>query len=135
MQEAGTLQLGTSLGAAPQPVHVPTAAAALRTLLFIGTPPLALPLIATSTASCAPTLGICCLQGDGSVIPGLEAALLGMRPGGKRRALIPPEVGYLAGPGLKPGMPTFATQRQLENHKNEPLLFEYQVLRVGEARG
>jgi len=27
-------------------------------------------------------------------------------------------------------MPTFATQRQLENHKSEPLLFEVQLLRV-----
>lgn len=28
-------------------------------------------------------------------------------------------------------MPTFATQRQLENHKSEALLFEVQLLRVG----
>ncbi len=27
-------------------------------------------------------------------------------------------------------MPTFATKRQLENHKAEPLLFEVQLLRV-----
>ena len=31
-------------------------------------------------------------------------------------------------------MPTFATQRQLENHKGEPLLFEVQLLRVGGQR-
>jgi hypothetical protein len=80
------------------------------------------------------------VQGNGSMIPGLESALLGMRPGGKRRALVPPEVGYLAPAaagvkgGLQPAMPTFATQRQLENHKNEPLLFEYQMLRVGDRR-
>ena len=34
------------------------------------------------------------LQGDGSVVPGLEAALVGLRPGAKLRALVPPEVGY-----------------------------------------
>lgn len=28
-------------------------------------------------------------------------------------------------------MPTFATQRQLANHKSEPLMFEVQLLRVG----
>ena len=28
-------------------------------------------------------------------------------------------------------MPTFATQRQVDNHKAEPLLFEVQLLRVG----
>ena len=30
-----------------------------------------------------------------------------------------------------PQMPTFATQRQVDNHKAEPLLFEVQLLRVG----
>ena len=34
-------------------------------------------------------------QGNGSVISGLEEVLVGMQPGGKRRALIPPEAGYL----------------------------------------
>lgn len=68
------------------------------------------------------------------MVPGLESALVGMRPGARRRALIPPEVGYLAAPGLQPAMPTFGTQRQLENHKNEPLLFEFQMLRVGDRR-
>jgi hypothetical protein len=27
-------------------------------------------------------------------------------------------------------MPTFATQRQLNNHSQEPLLFEVQLLRI-----
>lgn len=37
-------------------------------------------------------------------------------------------------PPMLPQMPTFATQRQLENHKSEPLLFEVQLLRVGGQR-
>ena len=42
------------------------------------------------------------LQGDGSVVAGLEEALLGARPGTKLRALVPPELGYAAAPGAQP---------------------------------
>lgn len=65
-----------------------------------------------------------------STIPGLVDAIQGLRPGGKRRILIPPSQGYTAGLGQMPEMPTFATSRQLSNHKNEPLLFEVQLLRI-----
>lgn len=56
-----------------------------------------------------------------------------MRPGAKRRALIPPAVGYTS-MTLAPLPPTFATKRQLEVHRNEPLLFEVQLLRVDGAK-
>ncbi|KAL4457260.1 hypothetical protein ABPG75_012125 [Micractinium tetrahymenae] len=68
--------------------------------------------------------------GDGSTVPGLEDVLVDARPGSKFRVLVPPELGYQAAPGALPQMPTFATKRQLENHKAEPLLFEVQLLRV-----
>ncbi|KAG2484935.1 hypothetical protein HYH03_016321 [Edaphochlamys debaryana] len=68
--------------------------------------------------------------GSGQLIAGLDEVLEGMSPGSKRRALIPPELGYVAGTE-GPRMPTFGTERQLENHKREALLFEVQVLRVG----
>lgn len=32
--------------------------------------------------------------GDGSIVPGLEEAMRGMKVGGRRRALVPPELGY-----------------------------------------
>lgn len=67
--------------------------------------------------------------GAGELIPGLEEVLTGMAPGSKRRAVVPPELGYVGG-GEQPQPPTFATKRQLENHRNEPLLFEVQMLRV-----
>lgn len=34
--------------------------------------------------------------GSGDVIEGLETAVVGMRQGGKRRILVPPEVGYVS---------------------------------------
>lgn len=63
------------------------------------------------------------------VIPGLIDGLIGLKPGGKRRILVPVQLGY-GTPLLEPKMPTFATSRQLENHKNEPLLFEVELLRI-----
>jgi hypothetical protein len=78
-----------------------------------------------------PTGPVLLTLGDGSVVPGLDEVLLTMRRGGKRRVLLPPAQGY---PGraaaIQPKMPTFATQRQLDTHSVEPLMFELQVLRV-----
>lgn len=68
-------------------------------------------------------------QGDMKYIRGLQDALRGMKTGGKRRALIPPEQGYLS-TSLQPQPPTFATQRQLQNHAREPLMFELQLLHI-----
>jgi FKBP-type peptidyl-prolyl cis-trans isomerase len=67
--------------------------------------------------------------GAGTLIPGLEEVLAGMAPGSRRRALVPPELGYTSS-ALQPQPPTFATKRQLANHSREPLLFEVEVLRV-----
>lgn len=64
-----------------------------------------------------------------NLIPGLEEVLLGMSPGGRARALVPPELGYTSS-ALQPQPPTFATKRQLANHSREPLLFEVEVLRI-----
>ena len=63
-------------------------------------------------------------------IPGLVEALEGMREGGKSRILVPPALGYAQGSSKEPKMPTFGTQRQVETHRQEPLLFELQLLRV-----
>ena len=41
------------------------------------------------------------MQGGGGVILGLKEVLVGMQPGGKRRALIPPAEGYVS-EGLEP---------------------------------
>ena len=71
------------------------------------------------------------MQGTRDLIPGLEEALVGMKPGAKRRAMIPPQLGYSgANAELQPQPPTFATKRQLLNHSNEALLFEVQLLKI-----
>ncbi|GBF99063.1 hypothetical protein Rsub_11834 [Raphidocelis subcapitata] len=71
--------------------------------------------------------------GGGQLVPGLEETLIGMQPGGRRRALVPPEQGYTSS-ALGPQPPTFATRRQLANHSREPLLFEVELLRVNAQR-
>lgn len=48
--------------------------------------------------------------GDPAVLPGFSDAVRGMRPGGRRRALVPPAAGYKAFPGGLPQAPTFATK-------------------------
>jgi FKBP-type peptidyl-prolyl cis-trans isomerase len=70
------------------------------------------------------------VQGDKSVIAGLQDAILGMRAGGKRRVLVPPQQGYTPGMDLQPTPPTYAAQRQILNHAKEPLMFELQLVKI-----
>ncbi|XP_034220684.1 peptidyl-prolyl cis-trans isomerase FKBP16-1, chloroplastic isoform X3 [Prunus dulcis] len=63
------------------------------------------------------------------IIAGLKEVLVGMRIGGKRRALIPPYVGYI-NENLKPIPEEFGPRRSLLSHVNEPLIFEVQLLKV-----
>ena len=70
------------------------------------------------------------MQGDKGIIPGLKDGILGMKAGGKRRVLVPPEQGYAVGADLQPLPPTYAAQRQILNHSKEPLMFELQLVRI-----
>ncbi|WVZ77457.1 hypothetical protein U9M48_025319 [Paspalum notatum var. saurae] len=63
------------------------------------------------------------------MIQGLRDVLIGMKAGGKRRALIPPEVGYIS-ETLKPIPEEFGPRRSLLSHAKEPLVFEVQLLKV-----
>ncbi|KAF3649054.1 Peptidyl-prolyl cis-trans isomerase FKBP16-1, chloroplastic [Capsicum annuum] len=63
------------------------------------------------------------------IIEGLKEVLIGMKPGGKRRALIPPSVGYI-NENLQPVPEEFGPRRSLMSHMKEPLIFEVQLLKV-----
>ncbi|XP_060199313.1 peptidyl-prolyl cis-trans isomerase FKBP16-1, chloroplastic isoform X3 [Lycium barbarum] len=63
------------------------------------------------------------------IIEGLKEVLTGMKPGGKRRALIPPSVGYI-NENLQPVPEEFGPRRSLMSHMKEPLIFEVQLLKV-----
>ncbi|KAI3717939.1 hypothetical protein L1987_69879 [Smallanthus sonchifolius] len=63
------------------------------------------------------------------IIKGLKEVIVGMKAGGKRRALIPPSVGYV-NENLGPIPDEFGPRRSLLSHVNEPLIFEVQLLKV-----
>ncbi|KAK4439668.1 Peptidyl-prolyl cis-trans isomerase FKBP16-1, chloroplastic [Sesamum alatum] len=66
---------------------------------------------------------------DEQIIKGLKEVLVGMKVGGKRRALIPPSVGYTSDT-LQPVPEEFGPRRSLLSHAKEPLVFEVQLLKV-----
>ncbi|AES70650.2 putative peptidylprolyl isomerase [Medicago truncatula] len=66
---------------------------------------------------------------EDQMILGLKQVLTGMRVGGKRRALIPPSVGYVD-ENLKPIPEEFGPRRSLLSHAQEPLVFEVQLLKI-----
>uniref|UniRef100_A0A0D3F231 peptidylprolyl isomerase n=1 Tax=Oryza barthii TaxID=65489 RepID=A0A0D3F231_9ORYZ len=63
------------------------------------------------------------------MIRGLKDVIVGMKAGGKRRALIPPQVGY-TDESLQPIPEEFGPRRSLLSHAKEPLVFEVQLLKV-----
>mmetsp|Transcript_3436 Transcript_3436/g.14016 ORF Transcript_3436/g.14016 Transcript_3436/m.14016 type:complete len:295 (-) Transcript_3436:1794-2678(-) len=70
------------------------------------------------------------ILGDSDAVPRAVApALVGMREGGRRRVLVPPQLGWTSD-AVRPRPGTFGAGRRLENHKEEPLLFEAELTRV-----
>ncbi|PXF47943.1 Peptidyl-prolyl cis-trans isomerase FKBP16-1, chloroplastic [Gracilariopsis chorda] len=69
--------------------------------------------------------------GSGQVVEGFEAGVRGMREGGRRRFIVPPEMGYVKGTrGAGPIPPDFGAKRSLGSHAKEPLIFEVEVVKV-----
>lgn len=71
-------------------------------------------------------------HGDAQNIAGLNEAIEGMQPGGKRRILVPSHLGYVTA-DLLPQPPGFAAKRQIINHSSESLIFEVQLVKIREA--
>ena len=68
--------------------------------------------------------------GEANSLPrAVPPAVLGMHEGGKRRVLVPPQVGWTDG-NVKPRPETFGAGRRLENHREEPLLMEVDLVRI-----
>lgn len=67
--------------------------------------------------------------GKDKIIQGLEQGLLGLRPGARRRIVVPPRLGYVVD-DLGPRPPSFGARRQISAHAKEPFLFEVSVIDV-----
>ena len=73
--------------------------------------------------------------GDGTVLPGLEAGLIGMEKGAIRRIIVPGEVGYAANPDLEPQPLTDVEKRALDSvvknpRRDQTVMFDVKVERV-----
>ncbi|GLC35668.1 hypothetical protein PLESTF_001662800 [Pleodorina starrii] len=69
------------------------------------------------------------LGDPGSLPAAVTPALVGMRQGGRRRVLVPPQLGWVDDK-VGPRPDTFGGQRRLVGHRDEPLLFEAELVRV-----
>jgi FKBP-type peptidyl-prolyl cis-trans isomerase FkpA len=74
--------------------------------------------------------------GDPKVVPGVAEMVLGMRVGGKRRAVIPPALGYKDASGL-PAITDFFAKRRLlsvlDTNRDATIVIDLEVLRVRHA--
>lgn len=77
-----------------------------------------------------------------TMVPGLVEVISGMKPGSRRRCLIPPNVGYYADmmdsprsqmARLEPLPKGFGPRRQIISNGRQPLVFEVEVLKVYKA--
>lgn len=65
--------------------------------------------------------------GASDVVPGVSETLIGMRAGGKRRAVLPPNIAYKS-PDMKPAVTDFFARRRLlsvlETQRDATIVFE-----------
>jgi FKBP-type peptidyl-prolyl cis-trans isomerase 2 len=60
----------------------------------------------------------------------VELAIAGMREGGKRKIVVPPNLGWAANAEQLPLPATFSGKRKLELYREQPLMFEVELQRV-----
>lgn len=65
-----------------------------------------------------------------SLPPTAMVAMKGMTEGGRRRVLVPPNLGWRDNKSMLPKPDTFGGFRRLEAHKDEPLLLEVELKKV-----
>ena len=74
-----------------------------------------------------------CTLGTTPLPRAVAPCVVGMRKGGVRRVLVPPNLGWTDA-NVFPRPDTFGAARRLENYRDGPLLFEIEVVRVREPR-
>eukprot|EP00877_Chromochloris_zofingiensis_P013386 jgi/Chrzof1/8300/Cz03g05120.t1 len=73
--------------------------------------------------------------GDPDAVPrAVSSAMVGMKEGGRRRVLVPPELGWVTD-RVGPPPPSFGASRRLAAHRDEALLFEVQLIKVRQPPG
>lgn len=77
-------------------------------------------------------------MGDQSVVPGLQEMIKTMHVGGKRRAVLPPSIGYQTAT-MKPTPADFPSMRRLrsvlETSRDATIVFDVELLKVKRAAG
>lgn len=73
-----------------------------------------------------------CVLGTTPLPRAVAPCVVGMRRGGVRRILVPPNLGW-TDENVFPRPDSFGAARRLENYKDGPLLFEIEVVRVRDA--
>mmetsp|Transcript_8881 Transcript_8881/g.22387 ORF Transcript_8881/g.22387 Transcript_8881/m.22387 type:complete len:245 (+) Transcript_8881:19-753(+) len=73
--------------------------------------------------------------GKGTVVPGLETGLVGMKKNGIRRIIVPQDLAYSKFPGLEPSPTSGVDQRALDSvvknsRRDATILFDVQVERI-----
>lgn len=63
----------------------------------------------------------------------VAGSIEGMRVGGRRRVLVPPQLGW-TDDKVFPKPDTFGGTRRLASHRDEPLLFEIEIKRIQAPR-
>lgn len=77
-------------------------------------------------------------MGDQAVVPGLQEMIRTMHVGGKRRAVLPPSIGYQTAT-MKPTPADFPSMRRLrsvlETSRDATIVFDVELLKVKRAAG
>ena len=71
----------------------------------------------------------------GKLPAAVTPAVVGMRKNGIRRVLVPPALGWGLDPSTLPQPDNYGGSRRLANHRDEPLLFEVEMVRVKAGGG